>query len=86
VRALAKHDRVEVEALLSRIRELESEVRELRVYAPVRPPQGWLGVRQAAHKRGVSASLVYQWIRRGKVKALKLRGVIWIDGASLPGV
>jgi hypothetical protein len=74
---------LEVEELRRRVTALEAEVRDLRVYAPPRPPKDWLGIRQAAHKAGSSTSLIYKLARLGLVRTIKLRGIIFVDPSSL---
>jgi hypothetical protein len=75
-------DRVSIEALEARIAELEAENAALRPYAPCRPPAGWLVVKAAAPIAGLSASGVYKQVRRGALRATKLRGRIFIDGGQ----
>jgi hypothetical protein len=63
----------------ARIRELEAEVAYLRPFAPPRPPDGYVIVKEAADIARCSKELIYKRRRLGRLVSTKVRGRIWID-------
>jgi hypothetical protein len=54
------HERDSLDDRDARIRELEAEIAYLRPFAPPRPPDGWVVVKEAAHIARCSEELVYK--------------------------
>jgi excisionase family DNA binding protein len=68
------------------IARLKAELADLRASLPAKPPVGWINVKSAAAILGVSRSLVYKWVRHGKLRSFKPCKRIWIDPSTLKGV
>jgi hypothetical protein len=75
---------VENEALRARVVALEAELPKLRALLPPKPPQGWICTKRAAAVAHCSASAIYIWARRGRIRSVKLAGRVYVDSASLP--
>jgi hypothetical protein len=59
--------------------KLEAEVAYLRPFAPPRPPDGYVIVKEAADIARCSKELIYKRRRLGRLVSTKVRGRIWID-------
>jgi hypothetical protein len=66
------------------IAALRAEVAYLRVFAPPRPPEGWVGVKTAAFLARCSEQLIYKRRRLGKLESTKVRARVWVNPRSLP--
>jgi hypothetical protein len=65
----------DTEALLARVRELESE---LSLYRPKKPPPGWLPVKVAADKLCLTTMAVYRAASEGRITSTKIGRRVWI--------
>jgi hypothetical protein len=61
------------------IARLLAEVAYLRPFAPPRPPDGYVVVKEAADIARCSKELIYKRRRLGRLVSTKVRGRIWID-------
>jgi hypothetical protein len=49
-----------------------------------RAPQGWVCLKEAAHRAGVSTETVRRWCHQGHVVAGRFNGSWWLDPRTLP--
>jgi hypothetical protein len=61
------------------IARLQAEIAYLRPFAPPRPPDGYVVVKEAADIARCSKELIYKRRRLGRLVSTKVRGRIWID-------
>jgi hypothetical protein len=66
------------------IARLQAEIAYLRPFAPPRPPDGYVIVKEAAGIARCSKELIYKRRRLGRLVSTKVRGRIWIDPNTLP--
>jgi hypothetical protein len=79
---LQEHDFLDDRA--AEIARLQAEIAYLRPFAPPRPPDGYVVVKEAAHIAHCSKELIYKRRRIGKLVSTKVRSRIWIDPTTLP--
>jgi hypothetical protein len=77
-------DRARIAALEAEVARLELEIEYLRPFAPPRPPDGYVVVKEAAYIARCSEELIYKRRRLGKLVSTKVRARIWIDPNTLP--
>jgi hypothetical protein len=63
----------------SEIARLKAEIEYLRPFAPPRPPDGYVIVKEAADIARCSKELIYKRRRLRRLVSTKVRGRIWID-------